>query len=660
MTRITRRTRYALGLAAVTASVAVAASPAMAIDAPSVSGSGSAYSFSRSFTFSATPDPGFTIVGYQGAVDDPAPTATVSPGQAFGGLSIGAHTFRVRAIEQDALGVTTIESAYAELPFDVLADTVPPSLGAVLQGTPTASGWYNALSIGRQPCADGESGLPAGACAATAWTQNGAFAEGAQTVQVTDLQGNTATAPVPAFNFDNVQPVLGEGVPLTPSSGAILPGEPTFQWSPGQDLTSGVSGYEVQIRIADPENDTPPITTIARVSDTGGVGNYSAARQPAVSPDPLPEGKKIEWRVRTIDNAGNVRTSDWWSIRIDSTIPAAPTISSGPAGPTRDTSPRFSWEGTQQTYKWDVRRAGAETPVREGAGSATETTVAALPDGDYIFRVTQVTEAGRGSAEATRTFQIDTTPPVPPAILSRPTFPAVTAPVFTWSTEPGAYSRWVVIGPSGTAVVGPVNTPATSAELPSLPDGAYSFQVQQIDPAGNVSGATGEPFTVLAPLVPAPAPSGSTGTIAALALPTQNASRLSPKAGRVLPTLVPVLKWKRGPRGTKLYNLQIFRVSRVKRATGVSPKVTKIYSAFPKGRQARAPKKKLKAGTCYVWRVWPYTGRAFTPKPVGISNFCTASAKVIKLKQKRARARAAKARAAKLRAAKLRAARAKR
>ena len=179
----------------------------------------------------------------------------------------------------------------------------------------------------------------------------------------------------------------------------------------------------MQIRIIDPNNDAPPITTIARVDAAASVGNYVASRQPAVSPDPLPEGNRIEWRVRTLDVAGNGSNSDWWSLRIDSTIPAAPTITGGPSGPSRDTSPTFTWEGTQVTYKWDVRRAGTETPVREGAGPATQTTLSSLPDGDYIFRVTQVTEAGRGSAEATRTFQVDTTPPEPPVILSRPTFP---------------------------------------------------------------------------------------------------------------------------------------------------------------------------------------------------------------------------------------------
>ncbi len=62
----------------------------------------------------------------------------------------------------------------------------------------------------------------------------------------------------------------------------------------------------------------------------------------------------------------------------------------------------------------------------------------------------------------------------------------------------------------------------------------------------------------------------------------------------MVPTLAPVLRWTKGPRGTKLYNLQIFRVTQVKK--GATPKVTKIYSSFPKGLQMRAPKTRLKAG----------------------------------------------------------------
>ena len=200
--------------------------------------------------------------------------------------------------------------------------------------------------------------------------------------------------------------------------------------------------------------------------------------------------------------------------------------------------------------------AGSQAAIRSGTTSAKEVTVGALNDGAYSFRVTQFTAAGRESAEALRTFVVDTTPPAAPLILTRPTFPSVGDAVFTWTSEPGAYSRWSVVDRSGNAVVSPTDTPVTSATLPSLAEDAYTFGVQQIDAAGNVSPATVEPFTVIAPLV-APAPSNGIVTL----LPKQNARRLQPKAGKTLFSRTPVLRWTRGPRGTKLFNLQIFKVA---------------------------------------------------------------------------------------------------
>ena len=91
-----------------------------------------------------------------------------------------------------------------------------------------------------------------------------------------------------------------------------------------------------------------------------------------------------------------------------------------------------------------------------------------------------------------------------------------------------------------------------------------------------------------------------------------------------------MLGWQKGPRGTRLYNVQIFKV--VKKRAGKAPTVKKVYSGFPSKRQMRAPKSKMQPGACYVWRVWPYTGTKFTPKPLGISNFCVAKASVLKKK----------------------------
>jgi hypothetical protein len=143
-----------------------------------------------------------------------------------------------------------------------------------------------------------------------------------------------------------------------------------------------------------------------------------------------------------------------------------------------------------------------------------------------------------------------------------------------------------------------------------------------VDAAGNESQATVEPFTVIAPLV-VPAPSNGIVTL----LPKQNARRLQPKAGKTVFSRTPVLRWSRGPKGTKLFNLQIFRVTVARNSR--TPKVTKILSVFPKSRAYRVPKGKTRPKTCYVWRVWPYTGREFTPKPLGVSNYCVASQKVL-------------------------------
>ncbi len=175
---------------------------------------------------------------------------------------------------------------------------------------------------------------------------------------------------------------------------------------------------------------------------------------------------------------------------------------------------------------------------------------------------------------------------------------------------------------NGNPIVQPTDTPVTQAKLPSLAEDSYTFSVQQIDAAGNVSPATVEPFTVIAPLV-VPTPVNGVVTL----LPKQNARRLQPKAGKTLFSRTPMLRWTRGPKGTKLFNLQIFRVSVPKNSR--TPKVTKILSVFPKRTAYRVPKSKTRPKTCYVWRVWPYTGKEFTPKALGVSNYCIASQKVL-------------------------------
>lgn len=638
-----RRALPSLRLAAVAACVGagllLASSPALGATVPDglASNPASPSNVTSPWIFTwnpSTPGDVLNTVTYEGAIvtagnPDPAP-APIVPGDALP-VPDDATAFRVQSVENG------VPSGYAVL--NIIADRTPPTIAMALSpASPAASGWYNlatGLSI-VSTCADtGGSGL-LGACPGAVTPVDGVYAA-APGLTVKDLAGNESAVPIrPAFNLDTARPTVNKGVPIAP--GTLVASEPTFEWSPGEDTLSGVDRYELVFATSeDYANDGPGGgQVIIRRNHASGPGNFTGTRDPDLRAAELPQLTPLKWWIRTFDNAGNVRNSSARDLTIDPTIPPAPSITGGPNAPTQDTSPTFTWTGDQTNFHWELWVVGAQNPSRQGGGdNVTQTTLPALADGDYVFRVTQITDAGQPSAEASRTFKVDTTPPAAPAILTRPTFPAITAaPTFSWSAEPGAYSRWTIFDAAGSTVYGPIDTPVTTAELPALAEGPYTFQVQQIDAAGNASAVTAEGFTVLAPLAVAPAPSTRSALLAAL--PKQNALRMRPKAGTILPTLRPVLRWKRGPRGTKLYNLQVFKVTQKK--AGAKPKVTKVLSRFPRGLKYRPARKNLQPGTCYVWRVWPYTGTAFTSRPVGVSNFCVASKKVLRKKALKAAA----------------------
>lgn len=55
-------------------------------------------------------------------------------------------------------------------------------------------------------------------------------------------------------------------------------------------------------------------------------------------------------------------------------------------------------------------------------------------------------------------------------------------------------------------------------------------------------------------------------------------------------------------------------------------RLVKVGSAFPSATRYALPAgTSLAPGACYVWRVWPYRGRGYTPRPLGISDFCVAA-----------------------------------
>jgi hypothetical protein len=589
---------------------------------------------SVSWTGSTTADVGFTIVRYDWSVTGATTLSGTVPAAGpltTGPLALapGVSNIVVTAVQQGPAAPLD-ESGTPSAPLGILIDQTPPTISVLTSG-PLQAGWYR--SVTRDWTCDDPAG-PGGASGLSALTPCPAdqtiTASGNHPavgpVTVNDNAGNSsAAATAPAVNVDSLSPA---GFALSsPTNDAIVAAAPTFVWTESVDAHSGTVRYEVVAHYNGADRIiavTPGLKNVVATFGTGGV-----------SPPALPLNEEITWFVRAFDAAGNAATlTGQRAFVIDPNAPPPATITDGPGAFTNDTTPSFSWSGPAPSFEWAVIPAGADNPVQQGSGASTQTTLGGLGEGSYTFRVVQVSAAGVKSQEATYSFTVDTTPPAGPVITVRPISPTkIIQPTFGWNGEAHATYTLRIIG-AGGGVAQSASTKATTHTLAPLTPGPYTLEITQTDRAGNTSGVTRDPFSILGP-------SGlQAGT--KLSLPTTNHRRLKPRKGLVVPTRRPVLRWTPGPRSTTLYNVQLFRV--MKRSNGKA-RVVKVFSTFPRALQYRVPAKRTRPSTCYVWRVWPYLGTKFTPKPLGISNFCIASKKVLlkAAQRKAARARAARA-----------------
>jgi hypothetical protein len=392
---------------------------------------------------------------------------------------------------------------------------------------------------------------------------------------------------------------------LAPLSNAAVPVRPTFTWAPGAQ--DNPVRYQVYVT-------SPTAVGALQAGDNLVSPPVLAPTTSVVSNVDLPEGVLLTWFVRSFNASNQSVDTPLVNRNTIRVAPPSPTLTLTPAALSATTTPTFSWSGDRATSHWTIFDASG-TPVQGGevaapSGQAT----AALASGTFRLEVIQRNLIGAESPPAAAAFTIDATPPVAPAIsASRPSPTVGITPSFAWSgVEAGATSWWRVIGAGGVVVQGPTNTSAASAAPASLGTGSYSFEVRQVDAVGNSGPWATEPFSIL----PAPAtpPAGAGGTTSKL--PSSNTKRLSPRVGATVTSTRPTLKWTKGPKGTRLYNVQIFLV-------GKNNVLRKVRTAFPKTRSFRlSSNAALAKGSCYVWRVWPYRGSAFTSTPLGVSNFC--------------------------------------
>lgn len=505
-----------------------------------------------------------------------APSAEATPA-----LPDGVYSFIVREID-----------LFGSLPGDWSApvtatiDTVPPTIsvsspvaGSVVQAGAVVIAGYTCL--GAATCTGSvANGRPIG----TARVGPRTF-----TVLASDLAGNAARADVAWRVIDTVPP---SPPPLaSPTAGSVFgEGRPTFTWRASTDA-QGIDRYEVFI------------------DGTRRATVRAGRRLEWRPPQDLSSGVH-SWFVRALDLSGLAADAPPVSFTIDTGAPAPPAIGQRPADPGSNPSPVVTWGGTGPTFTWSLFRSGVAAAIAGPVtGPGTSASLGPLAEGDYTFRLSQTNSFGRRSADVEVPFGVDMTAPGAPALTTRPGGATASgSPLFGWQpAEPAGTFAWEVRAGDGR-VIQSARTVSPQVAAGPLVAGQYTFSVRQIDDAGNVgSPSPPDAFAVTA---------GATVRRSLRARPaTLTPRRLRPAPGARLAGKRSILRWSLGPKGTTVYNLQIFSIK-------PSGKIVKELSVFPRRRQFVLTQHRLKRGERYIWRVWPYLrGSTVAAKPLGVSFF---------------------------------------
>ncbi|HKH22434.1 MAG TPA: Ig-like domain-containing protein [Solirubrobacterales bacterium] len=175
----------------------------------------------------------------------------------------------------------------------------------------------------------------------------------------------------------------------------------------------------------------------------------------------------------------------------DSTNPVV-SINGGPTGLTSDATPTFSFTASDNFGPIAVECSiDKGTPVfTDCSGASTDTPLDPLADGSYTFRV-RVTDGAGHSTTATRTFQVDTTPPSV-SIGSGPSGPTNDpTPTFSFSaTDAHGPIAFQCSMDAGAPAFGACSGPGTDTPPGPLADGAYIFRVRATDVVSNSATAT--------------------------------------------------------------------------------------------------------------------------------------------------------------------------
>lgn len=302
-------------------------------------------------------------------------------------------------------------------------------------------------------------------------------------VKAIDAAGlESAYSAIDAFTVDTADPVAPA---LNALAAEINDLTPDLAWNSIGDAVS----YEVHIDVAD----TYDVSLIARSTAATTLTSPTLGELPYFA------------RVRSVDAAGN--PSAWsadMTFTVDVTAPGYPNVTApGDSVTVTSANVDFAWAAVSDAvlYVFEIGQGATPSVYSEYVRSDRQQTLG-LADGLWTFRVGTEDAAGNRSnmsaATNTRSFTVDTAAPNTPTLTSLASLITTAEPTFGWSDESGSGADTYILKVDGTTV-DPAVRPTAWTEPPytALSDGAHSWTVAAVDPAGNQSVfAALESFTV--------------------------------------------------------------------------------------------------------------------------------------------------------------------
>lgn len=223
--------------------------------------------------------------------------------------------------------------------------------------------------------------------------------------------------------------------------------------------------------------------------------------------------------VRATDLAGNRGAAQTSTYTLDTSLPAAPTISASPPATGNGLDPAWSFTGDPgATFECRVERSGTALYDWAACSSGQAFSLAAQPDDTYTFLVRARSTAGNVGPSTTGSYRLDRAAPAQPTV-SGPASPArSSSPVWSFTGEAGATFE-CRLDRGATQIADWASCSGSQGyDLSALADGTYTFSVRATDAAGNVGAArtSDYAFDTTAPAPPtigsAPASPGSATT----------------------------------------------------------------------------------------------------------------------------------------------------